>query len=179
MVTTPSTIWFGRAVFGSLGLIVTLIAMLPMGLSAEAAVMADLLFCLFFAWTIRRPSTAPIGLIMLLALLADFLLMRPLGLWTFIILMGTEFARAQRVPLREQMFIVEWLIFAFVFAGALLVNFLLLKFSFSPTPSFNLMLAYFVSTVSAYPIVVAILHWVFRVRSPQAPGGYTTLGRVG
>ena len=179
MVTSASTIWFGRAVFASLGLLVTLLAMLPMGLSAESAVMADLLFCLFFAWTIRRPSTAPVGLILVLALLADFLLMRPLGLWTFIILMASEFSRAQRIPLREQMFIVEWFIFALIFAIAIAANFALLTMTFSPTPSFNLMLAYFISTVGAYPIVVAVLHWIFRVRSPQAPGGYTRLGRVG
>lgn len=178
MANTPSTIWFGRALFGSLGLIVTLIAMLPLGLSAEAKVMADLFFCVAFAWVIRRPSTAPIGLILLVALLADFLLMRPLGLWAFIVLMATEFARSQRIPLREQMFIVQWLIFAVVFAVALLVNLLFLKFSFSPTPSFQLMFAFFLSTVAAYPIVVALLHWVFRVRAPQAPGGYSRLGRV-
>jgi len=128
MAVSPSTIWFGRAVFGSLGLITTLIALLPLGLSAEATVMADLFFCLAFAWVMRRPSTAPIGLILIMALLADFLLMRPLGLWSFI--------------------------------------------------SFNLMFAFFVSTVAAYPIVVAILHWVFRIRAPQAPGGATNFGRV-
>jgi len=178
MAVSPSTIWFGRAVFGSLGLITTLIALLPLGLSAEATVMADLFFCLAFAWVMRRPSTAPIGLILIMALLADFLLMRPLGLWSFIILMASEFARSQRTPLREQMFIIEWFIFALVFAAALFVNMLILKFSFSPTPSFNLMFAFFVSTVAAYPIVVAILHWVFRIRAPQAPGGATNFGRV-
>ncbi len=178
MVETQSTIWIGRAVFGSTALIVTLSAMLPLGLSAESAVMADLLFCLCFAWVIRRPSTAPVGLIAFFALLADFLLMRPLGLWTFIIIVASEFARAQRVPLREQMFIVEWFIFAFVFAFALFANLAILEISFSDTPSFNLMFSFFLNTCIAYPFVVALLHWVFRVRAPQAPGGYTRLGRV-
>ncbi len=178
MAVSSSTLWLGRSVFISLGLITTLINMLPLGLSAEAPVMADLFFCLAFAWVIRRPSTAPIGLILVVSLLADFLLMRPLGLWAFITLMATEFARSQRIPLREQIFILEWLIAAVVFATALFANFVFLKLSFSPTPSFNLMLAYFVSTTAAYPIVVAILHWVFRVRAPKAPGGFTRLGRV-
>ncbi len=178
MAVSPSTIWFGRAVFGSLALITTLIAILPLGLSAEARAMSDLYFCLVFAWVIRRPSTAPMGLILVMALLADFLLMRPLGLWSFTILMASEFARSQRIPLREQMFIIEWFIFALVFAAALFVNTVILKFSFSPTPSFNLMFSFFVSTIIAYPIVVALLYWVFRVRAPQAPGGYTRLGRT-
>jgi len=178
MAASPTTIWFGRAVFASIGLITTLIAMLPLGLSAEARVMADLLFCVAFAWVIRRPVTAPITLILIAALLADFLLMRPLGLWAFITLMASELARSQRIPLREQMFIVEWFIFALVFAVALFVNLIFLKFSFSPTPTFTLMLAYFISTVAAYPIIVALLHWVFRVRAPQADGGYARFQRV-
>ncbi len=178
MAVNPSTIWFGRAVFGSLGLIVTLIAMLPLGLSAEARVMGDLLFCLAFSWVIRRPSTAPIGLILILAILADILLMRPLGLWALIILMGSEFARTQRIPLREQMFIVEWIIFAAVFAFGLAANYLFLKLVFTPTPALNLMLAYFVNTVLAYPLIVAMLHWIFRVRAPKSPGGFSHLGRV-
>jgi len=162
MAVSPSTIWLGRAVFASLGLISTLIAMLPMGLSAEANIMADLFFCIVFAWVIRRPSTAPMGMVLVIALLGDFLLMRPLGLWAFIVLMASEFARGQRVPLREQMFIIEWLIFALTFATSLFFNFLFLKISFSATPSLNLMFAFFVSTVVAYPIVVGLLHWVFR-----------------
>ena len=178
MVETQSTIWIGRAVFSSIALIVTLTAMLPLGLSAESAVMADLLFCLCFAWVIRRPSTAPVGLIAMLALLADFLLMRPLGLWTFIIIMASELVRSQRVPLREQMFIVEWLIFGLIFTLALLVNLFFLTISFSDRPSFNLMFAFFLNTWLAYPVVVAVLHWIFRVRAPRAPGGYTRLGRV-
>jgi len=90
MAVSPSTIWLGRAVFASLGLISTLIAMLPMGLSAEANIMADLFFCIVFAWVIRRPSTAPMGMVLVIALLGDFLLMRPLGLWAFIVLMASE-----------------------------------------------------------------------------------------
>jgi len=178
MVTTPTQIWFGRAVFASLSLLVTLAAMLPIGLAAEASVMPDVFFCIAFAWVIRRPQTAPLGLIVSFALLADFLLMRPLGLWTFIILLMSEFVRAQRIPLREQLFIFEWIIFAVVFSFALFVNFMFLKFSFSPTPSFGLMLNYAVNTVLAYGVVVAFLHWVFRIRAPKAPGGYKRLGRV-
>jgi len=178
MVTTPTQIWFGRAVFASLSLLVTLAAMLPIGLAAESAVMPDIFFCIAFAWVIRRPQTAPLGLIVCFALLADFLLMRPLGLWTFIILLMSEFVRAQRVPLREQLFVFEWIIFAVVFSFALFVNFMFLKLSFSPTPSFGLMLKYTINTVLAYGVVVAVLHWIFRIRAPKAPGGYKRLGRV-
>lgn len=175
VATSP---WFGRAVFGSLGVFATLAAMLPLGLQADAMVMPDILFCLAFAWVVRRPLTAPLVLIFCLSIFADFMLMRPLGLWTLVLIGASELARAQRVPIREQMFVLEWLIFTCVFGAALLANAILLKISFSAGPTSGLALNFFINTVLAYPFVVAMLHWVFRIRAPRTPSGFNRLGRV-
>lgn len=174
-----SVLWFNRALFMSLGLFVTLAAMLPLGISADAAVMPDLLIAMTFAWIIRRPDTAPLGLVLLLALFADVMLMRPVGLWAMLTLLVAEFARSQTRPLREQMFVLEWLIFSLVFVAAIGLNALILGLTFSPKPGFDLTLNYVINTVAAYPLVVGVMHWVFRVRSPGVAAGPDRLGRVG
>lgn len=173
-----SSLWFGSALFASLGLFATLAAMLPLGLSADAWVMPDLFFCIAFYWVVRRADTAPIALICCVTLFADVMLMRPLGLWSFVMILSMELVRYQRLPIREQMFIVEWILFAFLFAAALLLNALMLTLSFSTSPSFDLTISYFVSTVAAYPLVVGVLYYVFRIRVEKAPTGSNRLGRV-
>lgn len=176
-VESNSALWLEGAVFVSLGLVTTLISMLPLGLSAETTLTPDLFFCMAYAWIIRRPITAPLGLIFIVALFSDIMLMKPLGLWAFIILMSTELVRSQEKPLREQMFIFEWLIFALLFAVALAANSMLLTLALYPRPGFDLILGYFASTVLAYPLVLAVLHFIFRIRAPKAPGEYSRLGR--
>lgn len=176
-VTGPQ-LRLSQALFLGLGLTGILAAMVPLGLPADAPPMPNLVFVLAIAWTIRRPSSAPWGLVFLLALLADIVLMQPIGLWALSTLLATEFARAQRWPIREQMFAVEWAIFAALFALALGFNALILGIVFAPRPSFGLVASYFLSTVLAYPIVVALLYWVFRIRSPHVAHQSRQLGRI-
>lgn len=171
-------IWLGRAVFVSLGLFFTLIAMLPLGLAADAMHMPDLFFCAAFAWIIRRHETAPLALIFVTALFGDIMLMRPLGLWTMITIILMEAVRTQRIPLREQMFVVEWLIFMLVFALALGLNSMILSLSFHPALRFDLALDYFINTALAYPFIAALLHFVFRVRQPRVLVGASEIGRI-
>lgn len=173
-----SSKWFGSAVFASLALFATLMAMLPMGLAAGSAVTPDIFFALSVAWVIRRPDTAPIAVVFLGAIFADIMLMRPLGLWALIIVLSVEAVRSQAITIREQMFFVEWLIFVLTFGVALLIYALILKITFTPVPNFGLIFGYFLNTILTYPAVVAILHWVFRVRAPKSPGGSNRLGHV-
>lgn len=171
-------LWFNRLLFMSLALFATLAGMLPLGLSADSIVMPDVLLAMTFAWVIRRPSTAPYPIVFLMALFADIMLMRPLGLWAMLTLLLGEFARSQRRPLREQLFVVEWILFVVVFAVFTGINMLVLNFTFTPGPSSDLMLNHILITGLTYPFVVAALHWVFRIRSPRTAAGSDRLGRV-
>ena len=171
-------IWFNRALFVSLALFAILAAILPLGLYADALIMPDILMAMTFAWVIRRPETAPYVLVFLMALFADVMLMRPLGLWAMLTLLTAEFARSQRKPLREQMFVMEWVIFGFVFAIAVGASMMMLKLTFTPGPSVDLMLNHMVSTILIYPPVAGILHFVFRIRAPRDAARPDRLGRV-
>lgn len=175
---TGATLYLNQALFAAIAFFAILTAMLPMGLPADSVPMPDLVFAVAFAWTIRSPSTAPFGLIAGVALLADILLMRPIGLWALCLLLATEFARMYRWQIREQLLVVEWGIFAVAFALALSLHSIVLGMAFSPRPGFYLALTYFWSTVIAYPVVVLILHWVFGVRSPKVAASSARLGRL-
>lgn len=177
-MVSSSSVWFGSTLFLSLGFFTTLAALLPLGLSAEAVLMPDLFFCMAFCWVVRSAKTAPITIVFLVAFFSDLLLMRPLGLWTFIVVLSMEFTRYQRHPIREQMFIVEWVLFALLFGCALLFQSMLLAVSFSDLPDFDLTMWYFVTTVLAYPIVVIVLYYVFGIRVEKTPSGNQRLGRV-
>ena len=176
-ITGPN-LRINQALFFSLGFLFILCAMLPLGLQADAPLMPNLVFALAISWTIRRPASAPWGSIFALALLADVLLMKPIGLWAALTLGLSEFARAQRWAIREQMFLVEWAIFAAVFAFALALNALLLALVFEPRPALPLVLNYFLSTTLAYPVVVLLIHWVFGVRSPRVAHQSKRLSRI-
>lgn len=177
-MATSSSVWFGSALFLSLGFFSILAAMLPLGLSADSLIMPDLFFCMTFYWVVRSAKTAPITLIFGIVFFADVMLARPLGLWTLIVVLAMEFTRYQRFPIREQMFIVEWILFALLFGVSLLINALLLMLSFSSTPDLDLSVQFFGMTVLTYPLVMLVLHYIFRIRAEQAPKGNNRLGRV-
>ena len=162
----------------SLALFATLASMLPLGLSADSILMPDLLVAMTFAWVIRRPSTAPYALVFMVALFADIMLMRPLGLWAMLTLLIGEFARSQRRPLREQPFVAEWILFAMVLTVGVGINLLILNLTFTPRPSIDLMVNHIAMTTLSYPFVVAALHWIFRIRAPKTAAGSDRLGRV-
>jgi len=177
-MASSSSIWFGSALFLSLGFFVTLAALLPLGLSADALIMPDLFFCMAFYWVIRSAKTAPVTIVFFVVFFADVMLMRPLGLWTLVVVLTIEFARYQRFPIREQMFIVEWILFALLFGAALLFKSILLTISFSDMPNLELTVWYFSMTIASYPIVVVVLHYIFRIRVEKTPTGNNRLGRV-
>ena len=169
-----ATLWFSQALFASLGLFAVLAAMLPLGLSANAIPMPDLVFILAVAWVIRRPVAAPLGLVAAIAIIADILLMRPIGLWALVMIFSVEAVRARRWTIREHMFLVEWAIFATLFAVSLVATSIILGLAFAPRPGAYIMFTYFLSTVIAYPIVVGLLQWVLGVKRPKV--AHRTIG---
>ena len=63
---------------------------------------------------IRSPDYVPFWLIFLTFILSDFLLTKPLGLNTFIVLIITEFVRRNRPAFVEMLFLSEWLVISII-----------------------------------------------------------------
>jgi rod shape-determining protein MreD len=149
---------------------VLFVSVLPLDMQVHRLVRPDLLFCLFAAWVIRRPHTTPYFLIAVVALLADILMDRPIGLWALLILLSSEILRMSRGFLKDQMWLLEWLVIVGVFAGCILVQRLTLLINFLSVPPIEKELQYLAATAFAYPLVVAFLHWVLRIRQARSDG---------
>lgn len=136
----------------------------------------DLLLCLTLAWVIRRPDLLPAPVIALYFFIEDILLLRPPGLWALIVLVASESLRARSERLRDT---PVWMEYAQV-AGLMLVMFLanraMLAIVMVPQPPLDLSFLQFLATVAAYPVVVALLHYVFGLRKP-ATGEVDSLGQ--
>lgn len=159
--------------------VVTLIAfaqLLPLGSGSGGLPGPDLLTLFAVAWVLRRPDFVPVTLIALLMLMADFLFMRPPGLWAAIVVVGTEFLRRREQGLRDLPFLAEWGLVAGVLLGMTLGEALLLLLFAVQQPSLGLTLIQLILTILAYPIVVGVTAFAFGLRK-AAPGEVDELGR--
>ncbi|WP_428545501.1 rod shape-determining protein MreD [Profundibacter sp.] len=137
--------------------------------------MPDLLVCMCFAWVLRRPDYTPVLLIAAVMLLADMLFQRPPGLMAALVVIGTEFLRRRTHLMRELPFLFEWAMVAGVMAAILIAYRLVLIIVMEPRPSFWLSMTLLISTIAAYPLVVAFSRYVLGVRK-IAPGEVDELG---
>lgn len=161
---STSRYWLEILLFLLCGFLAIGIPMLPMGLAADSMAFPDLLFCLLSAWVIRRPETAPLLAVVLLCILADTFLMRPIGLWAVLLLSATEGLRALHRVFRDMPFLMEWVYIGGLFIILMLLQNTLLFISFSTVHSFGASVWHIVRTIAVYPVVVAILYWALRIR---------------
>jgi len=160
-------VWLAGILFFAAGMLAIGIRLIPMGNSAEAMASPDLLYLMIVAWIVRRPRTAPVWAVVALAVLADALMMRPLGLWALCLLFGAEFTRAYVRAFREQPFLLEWMNVALMFAAMLILQNLLMLVTFLEAFDLGAVFGHWLITVASYPVVVALMHWVLRIRVPR------------
>ena len=136
----------------------------------------DLLVAITLAWVMLRPQFLPTPLVAAVFLLSDILFIRPLGLWTALMVLTVEFLRARERASRELPFATEWAMVSLALLAATCANWLIL-FAFlventGPGP----VLLRFMATMLAYPLVVLLAQWVFGVRK-MAQGAMDEWGR--
>jgi rod shape-determining protein MreD len=166
----------GTALFG-LGIVAIYAPLVPFSHGPDGAVTPDLLYCVVIAWIVRHPQSAPIWLILPLALLADLMLMRPVGLGALGLLAAAELLRARRERLRDQPFLAEWLAAAAAFAAVLASVRLALQLSFLEPPSMRDLADYWLSTALAYPFVAGLLQFGLGVRLDRGRRSGLAAGR--
>jgi rod shape-determining protein MreD len=163
-LTSPRHVWAYRALF--LGLCAGVIAfkLLPLGLHDQGLPGPDLLLALTLAWLLRQPAVVPIGSILIVFLLADFLFQRPPGLWTILVILVSESLRQRRLTMTEFPFLVEWSAFAgAIFAMIVMERIILWVLMVDQSP-LGLTLAHGIVTAAIYPLVVAISKFLFGLR---------------
>lgn len=166
---------YGLAYFGVMSLLM-LWHILPIRVGPQVYPGPDLMICITFIWVLRRPSFAPAPLIALVFLVSDMLFLRPPGLWTALVVMGTEFLRARAITSRELPFPVEWGMVTILLAAMTVANRLILAALQVEQAGFGLTVLQLVATALAYPVIVLLLRLLFDIRK-MAPGEIDAGGR--
>ena len=164
-------VWSLRTVFVALVFLILLRALLPIRLDPPAIPGPDLLVCLIFAWVWRRPDVMSVWLIVLCMLLADFLFQRPPGLWTALVLVGSESLRRQTMREGEKTLAFEFGVVALVITSMILMQRIILFVLLVPQPPLGAMLLHLLTTLAIYPLVVVFSVYIVGVRPlPQDDG---------
>lgn len=176
--STKSRRWFEVILFALMGFVSIGLPLIPMGLAANSIAFPDVMFALFAAWVIRRPESAPIIGIVFFGVLADALMMRPLGLWALVLFVGMELLRLSERAFRDIPFVLEWLYVSVLLALMLILQNLLLFVSFDGVYGFSDVIWHWARTVVVYPLVVIILHWGLHIRAYKKDNRPNRLGYV-
>lgn len=171
-----SSLWLHRMLFLFVAALLLFIRLLPLDTSAGHLPGPDLLLCLIFAWTVRRPDYLPVLLIVGVVLLEDVLLMRPPGLWTALVVMASEFIRSRVALTRELSFGVEWLLVAGLMVAAFLTYRLVFSLAVLPQPGFGFAVVQILWSALAYPVVVFASRFGLALHKP-ATGELDAYGR--
>ena len=134
-----------------------LLAAAPLGLPGQAELMPAFVHASVFFWSVFRPAAMPPPVVFVLGLFADLLGFAPLGVQVLTLLLVHGLAVSWRRRLANQPFLLVWLLFIAVAAGAAALewssNCLLLLRSLPPQPA----LFEFVLAAGLYPLVAALL----------------------
>jgi len=163
---TLTRLWLMRAGFAALILGILFFQLLPLETTPRRFAGPDLIMGFAFAWALRRPEYAPLGLTAILLLIADLMLGRPPGLYAALTLLAFNNLRARATPLRGMAFTVEWFTVGLMITAVMLGHRLVLALLMVDLPSLGLQLIQLLATLLAYPFVAAITRYVFGLRAP-------------
>ena len=167
-------VWQYRATFAALAAAICFFALLPFDAGEGGIPGPDLVVCLAAAWVLRRPDYVPVWLLIAVVLTGDVLLMRPLGLWTLVMLLFSEYLRrrvdhAESLPVWSEFGLVAACILVAFAANHLALVVLLVQ----PPPLWGEVI-HAIATVVFYPLVV-VFSQLIGVRR-LAPGELDSLG---
>lgn len=156
MADQRGKLWTYRFVFAVIAAAIAFVQLLPLDLRAQPIPGPDVLTLLAFSWVVMRPEFVPVALLAVVFFLGDILFMRPLGLWTALVILGAEFLRSRSVALRDASFLAEWALVTGVFSAILVANTLILALFAVDQPGLGQAVLRLVITVLFYPLVVIL-----------------------
>jgi len=169
--------WGYRFLLLLLCAVILFLNLLPINTAPRAWGAPDLIPCLIFSWTLRRPSYAPTILVALIAFSADMILQRPPGLFAAAFLIANEFLRSRAADISTGTFTVEWAYVALALTAAVLFERVLLNITLVDTNPLRLTLTQLVITLLAYPAVAAFCHFALKLRF-QSPSDVRMEGAI-
>lgn len=171
-------IWLYRGLFLILGLLAIAYPLLPLQFTPDRLATPDLLLALTLAWVVRQPQSAPFFLVAGLALLADAVLMRPMGLWALLVVLASEVVRFSYRAVQERGIVMEFALAAGLLVAMVVVQSFLLWLSFSQSLDLPRVVQFVMLTLVCYPVMVLFLHYILRVRKPDHSNRPDRLGKI-
>ncbi|MGR3490606.1 MAG: rod shape-determining protein MreD [Shimia sp.] len=168
--------WSIAALYILTALVLLFINLIPLQTAPVGWVGPDVLLVLTLALVVRRPDAMPLWVIVGVTFFADLVLGRPPGLWTVLVLIGTEGLRKRHDDLIESAYVFEvlyvTLAMILVYVGYIAALSLL-----GPDPvNGKLLLQQLVLSVLLYPVLSGALYLLSGVRK-SAPGETDDRGR--
>ena len=173
---SQTRLWLMRAGFLMLALVILFFHLLPLETTPRAWAGPDLLLAFALAWSLRRPEYVPAPALAAAFLLADLLLQRPPGLWSLLALLGSENLKARGRSLRDANFVAEWITVGLIIIAITFAYRIVLALVLVEVPGLTLSLSELAATILAYPVVVAVTHFLMGVRKAAA-GELDALGK--
>lgn len=155
-----------RGIYLAVVLVLLFLRLLPLSGSQERLPGPDLVLCLTLAWLLRRPDYLPALLIAAVFFLEDLLLMRPPGLWTAIVLLGSEVLRSRIALTRELSFLLEWLFIGLLMMAMFLAYRMVHALTLLPQPAFGFAMVQVLGSILIYPLVVWLSYVTLGVHKP-------------
>ena len=151
--------------FVTFSFLVIFIHLLHVSLLPSSATWPNFMILTAFALVMRRPDYLPFWLVGITFLFTDFLLSKPLGLETFLVLIGTQSVRRNQIWFREMNFVLEWATVAMMLFGLVVLREFMFFLTLAEGTPFLTWLSQLSMTILAYPImvwVVNVLFWTWK-----------------
>ncbi len=167
-----------RALYVICGFLLIAAPLLPLQFSPDRASGAELFFAFTFIWVVRQPITAPFLSVAVLALIADSVLMRPLGLWAFLLVVAIEITRFSHKSVQERGLLMEFSMFVALLVAMTIIQSLLLWASFSQGLDLAANVQFVMLTALVYPVMLLFIYYILRVRKPDHSNRPDRLGKI-
>lgn len=161
-------LWGNRALFAVVALLVMLTGLIPNETGADHWPGPDILLALTMCWLLRNPAQVPVALIAAVFLLADFLLQRPPGLRTALVVVVTEYVRSRDIKPAEMTLPVEWAVAALAIGVILVGERVFLLVAAVPLVTTGITVIHIMATILAYPLVLWVATALLRLREPTS-----------
>lgn len=136
----------------------------------------DIMLAVTVVWVARRPKYLPVWIVALIFLICDLVFQRPPGLWAGFVVLLTESLRKRSREFRSLPFLAEWGTVALGVIVITLANRFVLAAVVTPLAPLGLTLVQMILTITVYPLVVLVAHYLFGV-SKAAPGEIGSRGQ--
>ena len=157
-------------IFCILSIAVILLHLMPLSSDTTFFNTPDIILVIIVAWALRAPVIMTPYLAATVCLLADFLLQRPPGLWSFCVVLIVIGLRAQAQIMRRALFLSEWALAAAAMIAVPVLYYLIRALTFMPGDSFAQVIFQVALNILIYPVIAILSARFFAKRANSARG---------